>query len=530
MIHKPTVEQEVIYSEITDIVSSPKCGRNLMLEADAGTGKSSTIQEATKLIPDKVLYLAYNTHIADDYRPKAQPNTEVRTTHSHGFKAILSTIKYGQGKEVTLDEYKVNDLVKYMLTTQYLEVGEENTKLLRTIVPKLVSHLKSTLMPMSKESVEFLVDKFQLEDYYILLENNNEKIYKSDNGTEYVIDSELVTNMCTKIIKICFRAFLPNESCSIDYDDQFWLPIVRPDIRIKKYPWVIVDEAQDLNPAQIKLVMMSVTQNPDESQKGTIIVVGDPHQSIYSFRGADSQAMPKMEKLLNAKVFTLSECFRCPTEHVRLAQEYVPGIRPHAGNIPGTIKHINDTILFNSLKNSIPNKDPVYVLCRNNYPLVKPCFELIRNGINATIRGREIGKNLISRIRATKGTEIEEFKKNLKIWMNSKKASLEQGNKSIELLVDTYETIISLSIDCNNTDELIAKIDRIFSDKDSAIVFSTIHKVKGFESDKIYILYPELMPSPFAKTEEALEQENNVQYISRTRSKDTLIFVHELKE
>jgi superfamily I DNA/RNA helicase len=524
MIYKPTIEQEIIYNEIKDIVASPKCGRNLMLEADAGTGKSSTIQESTRLIPDNVLYLAYNTHIADDYRPKALPNTEVRTTHSHGFKAILSTIKYGQGKEVTLDEYKVYDLVKHMLLTQYLEVGEENTKLLQSIVPKIVSYLKSTLMQMSEESIEFLSDKYQLEDYYILLENNIGKLYEKSDGTKYAIDLSLVTKMCTKIMQICFRAFLPNESCSIDYDDQFWLPIVRPDIRIKKYPWVIVDEAQDLNPAQMKLVMMSVTPN------GTIIVVGDPHQSIYAFRGADSQAMPKMKQQLKAKVLTLSVCFRCPTEHVRLAQEYVPNIKPFENNKAGVVKHINDTIMYNTLVNMLPNKDPVYVLCRNNYPLVKPCFELIRNGINATIRGREIGKNLISRIRNTKGTEIEEFKKNLKEWMNKKKSSLEQGNKSIELLVDTYETIIALSLDCNNTDELIAKIDRIFSDKNSAIVFSTVHKVKGFESDKVLILYPELMPSPFAKTEEAMEQENNVQYITVTRSKDTLIFVHKLKE
>jgi len=525
MIHKPTVEQEMIYSEITDIVNSPKCGRNLMLKADAGTGKSSTIQDGTRLIPDRVLYLAYNAHIADDYRPKALPNTEVRTTYSHGFKAILSTFKYGQRKEVILDQYKVYDLIKHMLTTQYLEIGEENTKLLRTIVPKLVSHLKSTLMPMSKESIEFLAEKFQLEDYFILLENNNERIYTKEDKTEYVIDSDLVTNMCTKMIQICFRAFLPNESCSIDFDDQVWLPIVRPDIKLKKFPWVIVDEAQDLSPDQMKLVMMSVTPN------GTIIVVGDPHQSIYAFKGADSQAMPKMEKQLNAKVFTLSTCFRCPTEHVKLAQKYVSSIQPYENNKPGIIKHINDTIMYNTLVNMLPNKDPVYVLCRNNYPLVKPCFELIRNGINATIRGREIGKNLISRIRATRGTEIEEFKKNLKSWMNNKKASLEQGNKSIELLVDSYETIIALSENCNNTNELIAKIDRIFSDKDSAICFSSVHKIKGFESDKIFILYPELMPSPFAnKSEEAMEQENNVQYISVTRSKDTLIFVHKLKE
>lgn len=524
MIHKPTIEQELIFNEVIDIDKAPKCGRNLMLKADAGTGKSSTIQEATRLIHGNVLYLAYNAHIANDYRPKALSNTEVRTTHSHGNKAILSTIKYGQKKEVIFDEYKVNNLVKNVFLPQYLEIGEENTKHLQSIIPALVSYLKSSLLSSTKESIEFLVDKYQLEDYFILLENNNKKSYTNKDDKEYVIDSEFVASLCTKIIQTCFRAFLPGESCSYDYDDQFWLPIVRQDIRIKKFPWVIVDEAQDLNPAQMKLVMMSVTEN------GTIIVVGDPHQSIYAFRGADSQAMSKMEEQLKAKVFTLSVCFRCPTEHVKLAQKYVSSIKPFENNPRGVVEYINDNVLYNKLVKQLPNKDPIYVLCRNNYPLVKHCFELIRNGYNATIRGAEIGKNLISRIRATKGTEIEEFKKNLKEWMNNKRASLEQSNKSTEMLIDTYETIIALSLDCKNTDELIAKIDRIFSNKDSSIIFSTIHKVKGFESNIIYSLYPELMPSPFAKTEEALEQENNVQYISTTRSKYTLIFVQKSKD
>ncbi len=521
-----------IYDEIKDIVATPRTGRNMAVKADAGTGKTTTIQKAISFIPvtEQVLYLAYNTHIADDYRPKASSNTEVRTTHSHGFKGILSTIKYGQKKEVVMDEFKVPNLVRNMLDITYPELGEENIKLLRPTIPKLVSHLKSTLLPPNAESIIYLTEKYDnLENYDILMENNNGKKYTSEDGTIYEVNAELITKMCVKILSTCLKAFLPNESCSIDFDDQFWLPLVRPDIKVKKFPWVIIDEAQDLNPAQMKLVMMSVTPN------GTIIIVGDPHQSIYAFRGADSQAMPKMIEQLNAKVFELPICYRCPTLHVELAQKYVSSIQPYSGNVRGVIEHIDENLLCNSLTSHLPNRYndkiyPVYVLCRNNFPLVKPCFELIRNGINATIRGADIGKNLIARIRATKGTKIEEFNKNLKLWMEKEKATLETSDKSTEMLMDKYDTLVVLSEDCDNTDQLIEKISKIFSDKDSAIIFSTIHKVKGFESNMIYVLRPDLMPSSFAKSEEACEQENNVQYISVTRSMNTLIYANKTKE
>lgn len=525
-----SIYQKLIYNKITFIVNSPRTGINIIIMADAGTGKTTTIQKATKLIPlkEQILYLAYNTHIADDYRPKALPHTDVRTTHSHGFKAIISTIKYGQGKEVIMDEYKVPNLVKNMLNIEYVELGEENISLLQTIIIKLVSHFKSTLLPVNEESIEYLAEKYGLENYDILIENNDGIKYTKKDTTTYEINTNLITQICGKIMGICFRAFLPNESCCIDFDDQFWLPIVRPDIKIKKFPWVIIDEAQDLNPAQMKLVMMSVTLN------GTIIVVGDPHQAIYAFRGADSQAMFKMQEQLNAQIFSLPICYRCPTEHVKLAQQYVTSIQPYENNKKGTVLHINDDNLYDNLTNHLPNKYnektyPIYVLCRNNFPLVKPCFELIRNGINATIRGADIGKNLIARIKNTKGIKINEFLKNLKIWMQKEKLKLKSSDKKMGLLMDKYDTMVALSENCEDKYQLISKIEKIFSDKDSAIVFCTMHKVKGFESNLIYILYPELMPSSYANTDEAYEQENNIQYISVTRSTDTLIYVHQIK-
>ncbi len=47
------------------------------------------------------------------------------------------------------------------------------------------------------------------------------------------------------------------------------------------YPWVLVDEYQDVNPLQVKLIHLVATKN--------LFVVGDPRQSIYAWRGSNPQ-------------------------------------------------------------------------------------------------------------------------------------------------------------------------------------------------------------------------------------------------
>jgi len=84
---------------------------------------------------------------------------------------------------------------------------------------------------------------------------------------------------------------------------------------------------------------------------------------------------------------------------------------------------------------------------------------------------------------------------------------------------------VVLAEECENTDQLINKIETIFSDSEAAVTFSTVHRAKGLEADSIYILKPSLIPSPYAKTEKQLKQERNLGYISVTRSKDILTFV-----
>ena len=54
------------------------------------------------------------------------------------------------------------------------------------------------------------------------------------------------------------------------------------------------------------------------------------------------------------------------------------------------------------------------------------------------------------------------------------------------------------------------------------VVLTTVHKSKGFEFDRVYLLDPSNFPHPRAKLEADLDQEENAKYVAYTRAKDEL--------
>ena len=89
-----------------------------------------------------------------------------------------------------------------------------------------------------------------------------------------------------KVLQKIRRPFL--ESGKISFDDMIWLAINLleefPEVRAavqKQWRYCLVDEYQDINPEQYRLVRLIVGDSPN------LFVVGDDDQAIYGFRGAD---------------------------------------------------------------------------------------------------------------------------------------------------------------------------------------------------------------------------------------------------
>ena len=77
-----------------------------------------------------------------------------------------------------------------------------------------------------------------------------------------------------------------------------------------------------------------------------------------------------------------------------------------------------------------------------------------------------------------------------------------------------------------HVDQLTDYINSFFSDKEGApIVLSTIHKAKGREAERVFLLFPDNMPAVYARTATAARGEACVQFVALTRAKKELIFV-----
>jgi len=103
------------------------------------------------------------------------------------------------------------------------------------------------------------------------------------------------------------------QSRRITYSDMLYDPCMlfsrRPDLA-QKYSnhmdWVLVDEYQDINPVQ-QFLLETVA-----GQRAKVVAIGDPDQTIYEFRGSNSQIMLKHfdQHFSGAKHYRLSTTFR----------------------------------------------------------------------------------------------------------------------------------------------------------------------------------------------------------------------------
>ena len=108
-------------------------------------------------------------------------------------------------------------------------------------------------------------------------------------------------------------------------------------------------------------------------------------------------------------------------------------------------------------------------------------------------------------------------------------AKLEAAGKDAKAssLMDRVECINELCTGIPDLTTLRANISRIFSDEVKGITLSSVHRAKGLEADRVFILNPELMPFPRAKQDWEMVQEANLQYVAYTRAKKELIFVQD---
>ncbi len=91
----------------------------------------------------------------------------------------------------------------------------------------------------------------------------------------------------------------------------------------EQYQYILVDEFQDTNDAQMRLVW-NLTNNPVTEGRPNLMVVGDDDQAIYRFQGANlSNILDFTTRYQDVKVITLTDNYRSSSEILQVARTVI---------------------------------------------------------------------------------------------------------------------------------------------------------------------------------------------------------------
>lgn len=469
---------------------------NAIIKARAGSGKTSTLVMLSDLLPDnaRAIFLAFNKSIQVELSTRLPRNVECATFHS----ACMRALKRSLPKESAARDWVQGSKMQQILDD--MTAADERITDVRNGILKLIGLMKANMLlpDCAAADIVSLIDEheidFEVDNDWItpadILAFTREALQRSNDQTRY-----------------------------IDFDDMLYMTATRNCV-LQKYTHIFIDEAQDTNKVQRVLLERML------GRTGRLIAVGDESQAIYGFRGADSTAMQQISTTFNCTPFPLSVSYRCATAIVELAQTIEPDIQAR-DNAPQGLVSTLDAFKVEDFQ----TED--FVVCRNTAPVVALAFKMIRAHKPVRVLGRDIGQNLIALIKKMRANTLEELDIKIRAWSDREydKAISKRLEAKAQRIQDQCDTIVAM---CEGMPEnertvsaLVQRINELFSENGNAprTTLSTIHKAKGREANRVFILDPYLMPSKYAKLPWQQLQERNLRYVAITRALNTLHFI-----
>jgi len=516
---------------------------HVIVEALAGTGKTTTLIEGLKVVrglkpkikpspqqaavwesmslsreAQSIHFVAFNKSIASELQTRVPEGCTASTMHSFGFKAVAANFELRGGRN-SVNGDRVQEIICELMDTDIRDLRGNHFELLR-ICSRLVGLCKSNLIGLTENQ------DGSFDQHFAAI--SGDELESLASYYELDIPAHLIDDVLDLVPRILNRCCDANADGQIDFDDMVWLPIAC-NLPMPKVDLLLVDEAQDLNRCQQALALKAGKR---------LILCGDINQAIYGFAGADCESMNRMKERLASSpegcvALPLTVTRRCGKAIVAEAQAIVPLFEAHESNGVGSIGRYP----FNAGEGQECFFDHVelgdMLLCRVNAPLVSVCFRLIKQGIRAEIQGRDIGDGLVRLIKQMKANDVPTLIQRLDDWNHREqqkelKKRFPQDARLIALQ-DRYDCITCFTIGADSVEAVINNIRKVFTDDRSAkcVRLSSIHKAKGLEAERVYLLEPgnATVPHPMAKSQWQLAQEWNLRYVAITRAIDQLYYV-----
>lgn len=525
---------------------------NMLVNALAGSGKSTTACMLSEHSKTSDLYIAFNASVVEEFKKKIKnPKTKVMTMHSLAYSIMLYNVEQeskdsgekpkGFGSQrskrtVSLDNFKPHKILDEEITKRYGRYIEFAKRVfLKDNYVNLYNLCRLTLTDMSSNK-----DVSRLIDDHVLF------LYYGDEGYSAPDISEITSTL--KILDTKSRQQFETQGV-IDFTDMLWITFNKLKYDNWEVPYwalytnIYCDEVQDFSNIQLNFLKFI------KRTKGRYVFIGDFHQAIYNFAGANAQAFNQIPKMFApVKTFDLPICYRCAKSHLsRVNREYGIPILPCDDAPMGFVKTIDKS------KISEYAKAGDMVISRKNKWIAEVVLDLARNGTPIFIEDKEMVGAIKRQILSSKCTSVGTLEKflqkvisnyNKKLFEIVSKNAREGGHEEEHLeavaeanskidntsfLLEILEGYLENHASSDSVSKFSTFIDKLLNTTPSpnCVRLCSIHKAKGLEATNVFVLNEAKINYDFRNSKEQNIQEKNLSYIATTRAKEGLYLVKE---
>ena len=468
---KPTDEQEAILDAN---------GRIIRINARAGTGKTTTlVMLSEKNRHQKILYLVFNSKARETARQRFPANVRAHTVHSFAFQ------HEGRKWKENLGAFSVADMLPAFGRSRVAH-------LLAAMSHQFLTYFLNSPFRKLEDAPESFV-KYLPKDAAVIFEKHTEKVIRT----------------CREIATAWNRR---EKNCPHDFYLKLFHRSGAFQRELNRYDMVLVDEAQDLSPVMLDALKQC---------RSRIVLVGDTHQQIYSFR----YAMDAMRRLPCDQELQLTLSFRFGTAIADLASIFIGEAKQdRIFRIAGNPEKSSNV----SVSSRIPfrQKDAsCAILSRTNLALFAGAMRM-----RAERKAFRFERDLHSVLFRT----LDLY------WL-----SREERSKIRDTLIGSFESLSQLRdyAETMNDFQLLGMyqiVKRYGDDSFPSVVFemsdisrsrngteiqdgvvlSTVHSAKGQEYDEVYIEtdVAETLAAAADGDKEQFDEEVNVAYVGFTRA------------
>lgn len=510
---------------------------------------SLRLQKSRKIACITYTNVAVET-ILDRLGPQSVNQVEISTIHSFLYSHVIKPYIAHIAGLFDIDTQKINghDNIEpgYSKVHSWLENHSKSEKLKH---PHTIKQLLNR-----QENKDALFNWISRIKYSF---NNDSELYLEGRESDARQLRKIVTVLESDLLS--YKKLHWQEG-KLDHDDVLYFSyelITRYPFTLKilraKFPYFFIDEFQDTNPIQAKIISLLADEE-------TIVgVIGDPAQSIYSFQGANIEEF-KNFKIDNLKKYTITENRRSSNQIIDLLNELRKDIsqKEHRNvDLDKPVLFIGDSLeAYNEIKKLNGEDTFIQTLSRDN-----PTANIMKSGSDSSMNTKVLNDFLLtdsnskrqiiikSAMEALEFTEHNDYKSAIKIMsVNFSDASeKEQLKKSISIIqklissrssfweepLMTFYNLVKKYIEMPGfrkgaiqnfyNDHTYRDLALCINYNDDVSQHRTIHKSKGDEFQNVLLIANtvEFLTAP--KLED--NEEHRIQYVGISRAMDRLFIV-----